>query len=236
MPNKDQLIATWALLTTLPAPKTTETSTPALHMLPLVGLMLGLFFYMVAWLISGLPGMIGGSLILLVWIGSAGMLHLDGLADLSDALAAAHQNQNKFTDVLKAPDIGSAAVVTLILLLLIKLAALSTLFNLETLAPLLLIPAWARLGAAWWAQELPPLHEGLATWLLDAGEANLMPWLAILLLLSLLFAPALCFAPLLLWAWKQFLATRVHGMNGDCLGAGIEICEAGLLLLCCVVP
>ena len=232
--NKDKFIATWSFLTTFPAPKTAQEASPQLSMMPLVGLSLGFIFYIAAWLLSGFNPAVTGLLLLILWLGSTGFLHLDGLADLSDALGASHGDRTRFLDVLKAPDIGSFAVIALILAILSKLVFLSVLGFAEVFAPLLLIPAWARLGAAWWASELPPLHEGLATWLLDAGEANLTPWLITLLILSLLFAPILLLAPVVLWAWKLFLEQKVQGMNGDCLGAGIETCEVALLLLCCL--
>jgi len=236
--NKDKLIATWiatwSFLTTLPAPQATQDTPPQLSMMPLVGLGLGFIFYISAWLLSGFNPAVAALLVLILWIASTGFLHLDGLADLSDALAASHGDKTRFLEVLKASEIGAFAVIALILAILSKFVLLSVLSFSTTFAPLLLTPAWARLGAAWWASELPPLHDGLATWLLDAGETNLTPWLISLLILSLFFAPILLLAPIVLWAWKMFLEQKVQGMNGDCLGAGIEICEIGLLALCCL--
>ncbi len=232
--NKDKFIATWSFLTIFPAAKASQKTSPQLSMMPLVGLSLGFIFYVTAWLLSGFNPAVTGLLILILWLGSTGFLHLDGLADLSDALGAAHGDKTRFLEVLKAPNIGSFAVIVLIVVIASKLVLLSSLSLAEIFAPLLLIPAWARLGAAWWASELPPLHEGLATWLLDAGEINLTPWLISLLILSLLFAPILLLAPVILWGWKLFLQRKVQGMNGDCLGAGIEVCEVLLLILCCL--
>ena len=232
--DKDKFLATWSFLTTFPTPKHASKASPQLSMMPLVGLSLGVIFYIASWLLSSFNPAVAGLFILILWLASTGFLHLDGVADLSDALGAAHGDKTRFLEVLKAPSIGSFAVIALILIILSKLLLLSVLSMAEIFAPLLLIPAWARLGAAWWASELPPLHDGLATWLLDAGEANLTAWFVILLILSLLFAPILLLAPIALWAWKVFLEQKVQGMNGDCLGAGIEVCEVLLLALCCL--
>lgn len=226
--------ATWSFLTTLPAPKAAQQQAPQLAFMPWVGLLLGFIFYLSAWLTSFSIPLVGALLVYLTWLACTGFLHLDGLADISDALAAGHDDQDKFLHVLKSPEVGALAVVVLVVLIVSKLILLFALVDAEIFAPLLLIPAWARLGAAWWASDIPPLHEGLATWLLDAGEVNLMPWFIFLMFLSLLLAPMLLLAPLVLWAWHYFLQYKVGGMNGDGLGAGIEVCEAGLLLLCCL--
>ena len=52
-----------------------------------------------------------------------------------------------------------------------------------------------------------------------------------LLAISAWLTPWLCLAgPLALWLWRRFLLTRLGGVTGDCLGAGIECVETGLLL------
>ena len=202
-------------------------------MLPLVGLLLGVIFYISSIVFSLFPPMISALLVLLLWLGSTGFLHLDGFADLIDGIAASHGDSSRMLEVMKEPHIGSFAVVGLILLILSTLILLYTLITWDVWAELLLIPAWARLGAVWWS-ELPPLHQGLASWLKPTESSSLTAWFAILLFLSLLFQPILLLAPIVLWAWKLFLETKLGGMNGDALGAGIEISEVALLLLCCI--
>ncbi|MCD5328588.1 adenosylcobinamide-GDP ribazoletransferase, partial [Chromobacterium piscinae] len=53
--------------------------------------------------------------------------------------------------------------------------------------------------------------------------------LAALLALSAWLAPALLLAPLAGLAWWAFLKRRLGGMTGDCLGAGVELCEIAML-------
>jgi adenosylcobinamide-GDP ribazoletransferase len=98
------------------------------------------------------------------------------------------------------------------------------------LAALVLIPAWARLGALVWSRWLPPLKGGRAQQLaasLPLGAIVL--WMMVLLAVSLFVAPVLWIAPLAIWAWMLWLRARLGGVSGDCLGAGIEVVEIVLL-------
>ncbi|MDC7702274.1 adenosylcobinamide-GDP ribazoletransferase [Vogesella indigofera] len=103
------------------------------------------------------------------------------------------------------------------------------------LAPLLLVPAWARLFTVAWSATLPSLAAG-------SGERFAWRthwpsfWLSAALLAAATYwlAPVLLLAPLAgLW-WWAYLKRKLGGMTGDCLGAGIELCES-LLLLALVV-
>ncbi|MDE1716188.1 adenosylcobinamide-GDP ribazoletransferase, partial [Chromobacterium amazonense] len=59
---------------------------------------------------------------------------------------------------------------------------------------------------------------------------------AALLAASAWLAPALLLAPLAGLGWWLFLKRRLGGMTGDCLGAGVEICEIALLALLLIPP
>jgi len=104
-----------------------------------------------------------------------------------------------------------------------------------TLAGLLLVPAWARLFTVAWSATLPSLAAG-------SGERFAWRphwpsfWLCSLLLAaaSAWLAPVLLLAPLAGLCWWAYLKRKLGGMTGDCLGAGIEVCES-LLLLALVV-
>src|SRR5574343_1544844 len=100
-----------------------------------------------------------------------------------------------------------------------------------TLAGLLLVPAWARLFTVAWSATLPSLAAG-------SGErfAWRPPWPSFWLCSLLLaaasawLAPVLLLAPLAGLCWWAYLKRKLGGMTGDCLGAGIEVCESLLLL------
>lgn len=199
---------------------------------PAVGLVVGGLVAVAAWLGAWVDPWLGALLALLAWLWVTGGLHLDGLADLADALGAAHRDRERFLAVLADPHLGAFGAMALAMQLMAKLVLVMLALKLGTgLAALVLAPAWARLGALWWSQSLPPLKPGLGeryAWRAGAGWTR--AWLAILLALSAGLAPALLAAPLLLVAWRAFLKARLGGMTGDCLGAGVEVTESATLL------
>jgi adenosylcobinamide-GDP ribazoletransferase len=184
---------------------------------------------------------------ILLWVWVTGALHLDGLGDLADALAASHRDPKRFLEVLADPHLGTFGVVSVVLAIVLKIAALHsiqtrTATDETVLYGLPLIAAWARLGPLAWSRWLTPLKPGHGAtfgapgpadrerfaW--NSGLAAIIFWTAVLLAVSAWLAPMLCIAPILLAMWGFWLHRRVGGMTGDCLGAGVEVTEIALLL------
>lgn len=230
------LILAFGFLTRIPMPtlsdfKEEELSDSA-RWFPLVGLAIGLLLILIAYPSSN--SWLAALLVLLLWIAISGGLHLDGAADLADALGAAHRDPERLLAVMKDPHTGSFGVIAIVSILITKLIAVSIIIESDThLWPLLLIPAWARFGAVFWSQTLEPISAGSGErfkW--NVPENTLLSWGALLFIVtwivaSLPFALA-CIAILLLW--RAFLKWRLSGMSGDCLGAGIEYSECAMLL------
>lgn len=174
---------------------------------------------------------LGALAALCAWTLVTGALHLDALADLADALGAAHRDPRRFLEVLKDPHVGSFGVVAIVLGVAAKLVLLALAARLATpLVALALIPAWARFGTLVWSQTLVPLASGSGerfSWRSHRGALG--AWMAALVAMSAWAAPVLAAAPLALGAWWLFLKLRLGGMTGDCLGAGIEVTEVALL-------
>lgn len=227
-------------LTRLPTPRIDDFRQEELSRsavwFPMVGLIIGLLLLSAAWIGMHTSPWLAALLIVLIWIGVTGALHLDGAADLADALGASHRDAERFHSVLKDPHIGTFGVIILIALVLTKLITTACLMQSPDGSwwTLLLIPAWARLGSLYWSQALKPLAAGSGerfAWQISAnviwlwgGGLFLFSWMAN----SLLFALVSLFALLL---WRVYLQWRLGGMSGDCLGAGIEYCECGMLVL-----
>ena len=231
------LILAVQFLTRLPTPQL-RTFDPAwlagaIRWFAVVGLLVGALVAALGWLGAWLDPWLAALLMLVTCVWVTGGLHLDGLGDLADGLGAAHRSPERFLAVLKDPHTGSFAVITLALQLLAKLVLLMLAVRHGVgWSALVLLPAWARLGAVWWT-TLPPLsaggHAERFAWRHD-WPAFWLSWL-LLAALSAWLAPVLLLAPVLWWGWRRFLWRRLGGMSGDCLGAGIELTETGLLLL-----
>lgn len=230
------LILALQLLTRLPTPQL-KSFEPAwlaesARWFAAVGLLLGSLIYGAALQAGRYDPWAGALAAVVLWVALTGALHLDGLADLADALGAAHRSRERFLEVLKDPHVGSFGVVVLVLALAAKLVLLMLLLKHGRLMALLLIPAWARLCAVGWSLTLPSLAPGSGAAFAQRSDwPALMLNLAVLAALSAWLAPTLLTAPLAGLAWWVYLKRRLGGMTGDCLGAGVELCEIALLAL-----
>ncbi len=220
-------------LTRVPVPAVEEFSAAELSRssawFPFVGLLIGVAISAIVFVLSHRNNTIAAMLGLLAWVWMTGALHLDGLADLIDALAAAHRDPQRFLPVLSDPHVGAFGVVGIVLMLMLKAAGLAQLSSPMWIA-VPLIPAWARLGPLAWSRWLKPLKPGQGerfAWHLHVGWIVL--WTVMLLIASAVVAPILCAAPLVIAAWGIWLKWRLGGSTGDCLGAGVEITEVVLL-------
>jgi len=233
------LILAFQFLTRIPMPrlrdfKQQELSSAAIWF-PLVGLCIGLLLVLIAHLGDKASPMMAGLLVMLLWLGISGGLHLDGAADLADGLGASHRDPERLLAVMKDPHSGAFGVMAIIAVLLTKLVSVAWIVESPAidLWALLLIPAWARLGAVFWSQTLKPLAAGSGEAFVWQVNANIYQiWGVILFLLSLFFV-SLSFALtalLSLLLWRAYLKWRLNGMSGDRLGAGIEYCECFMLL------
>lgn len=223
-------------LTRLPVPAVAdfapEELSHAAPWFPFVGAVVGILVAAVviaSVALAGAPGFLTATLGVVAWVWLTGALHLDGLGDLADALAASHRDPQRFLTVLADPHMGAFGVVSIVLALLLKTAALTALPH-ASLFALALVAAWARLGPLAWSRWLKALKPGQGerfAWKPSTGWIVL--WTVALGVASVVVAPVLCVAPLMIFAWGAWLKGRLGGMTGDCLGAGVEVLEIALL-------
>ncbi|MGH3327462.1 MAG: adenosylcobinamide-GDP ribazoletransferase [Streptomycetales bacterium] len=123
----------------------------AMTLAPLVGLTLGALAGGLAWLVDWL----GGGALLAAAIGVTTMavltrgLHLDGLADTADGLGS-NQPPVETLTVMRSSDIGPFGVLTLMLVLLLQVAALTATWEAGLGVPALIVAVTTgRLAVTW---------------------------------------------------------------------------------------
>lgn len=226
-------------LTRLPFPgKDAERFADAFLFFPAVGLFLGALTcavlaaieYPSAWpLGAGIAGMLCG-----LWITRG--LHVDGLADVADALGGG-QTRERRLEIMKDPHCGAFGVMAIVADLLLKAAALSRLAG-SSLLPLVILPfVISRTAQVLLACTLPyarPAGGKAAVFVEQATALHLGLTLAVALVFCgllggvtglMLLGQGLLIALLLrLWMKHAF-----GGVTGDLLGFSNELIETGLL-------
>lgn len=203
---------------------------------PLVGLLLGLALLALEWVLGDTSTLLEAALLLAAWVALSGGLHLDGLADTADAWVGGYGDRERTLAIMKDPRSGPIAVVVLVLVLLLKFAALVALLEQGPIAALLLAP--------WLARALLPLlfmttpyvrAGGLGQALAEHLPRRELPWvLGAHALLGLVFgwvALVALVAALALFAWwRRGLLQRLGGTTGDTAGALVELAEVAVLV------
>ncbi|MDV5861934.1 adenosylcobinamide-GDP ribazoletransferase [Pseudomonas mendocina] len=220
----------------LPGIPTPEQVGRSLLWYPLVGLLLGLLLWGAHLLLGQASAVLQAAIILALWVGLSGGLHLDGLADTADAWVGGFADRERTLAIMKDPRSGPIAVVVLALLLLLKFAALFTLLQAGQGIYLLLLPWMGRSLLPLLLATTPYVREGgLGQALVEHLPRGQLPWvLGVHLLGMLLFGwmglLALATA-LLLFIWlRRALLRRMGGTSGDTAGALVELGECGVLL------
>lgn len=213
---------------------------------PLVGALIGAG-------LAGLAGLLGriglgqaapllpAALVLAAWAGLTGALHLDGWADCCDALFVPVSRERRL-EIMKDPRLGSFGAAGLILLLLVKLAALDgAMRSSYALLALIAIPALARWAAVIAAKAYPSARPGGMGDFFRRGLGRRE--LVIATVLAALAAAGLLWRGLILWAAAglallalvSLARARLGGLTGDVYGAIIELAEAAALVAGCLV-
>ncbi len=201
---------------------------------PAVGLLLGSLFCAMALLLSGAPPLLQAALLLTAWVLLTGGLHLDGLADCADAWVGGYGDKERSLRIMKDPASGPIAVSLLVLVLLLKFAALAALLEAADFAALLLAPVLGRVAILvlmLTTQYVRP--QGLAEQLLQQLPVAAAGWLVavcVLLALVLLGLPTLLAGGLLLLWLRHAAVSRLGGVTGDVYGAAVELTETAVLI------
>ncbi|MFS0837037.1 adenosylcobinamide-GDP ribazoletransferase [Paenibacillus sp. 1P03SA] len=145
------LVTAIQFLTRLPLPVRIEW-TPAvlrrsLAFYPVVGLILGLILAGSGWMLEkALPPMPAAALLLCLWIGLTGALHLDGLMDTADGLLS-HRSRERMLEIMKDSRVGAMGVIVCAAVVLLKWSVMVPLLTGGVLSGswvLVLVPVWSR--------------------------------------------------------------------------------------------
>jgi adenosylcobinamide-GDP ribazoletransferase len=229
----------FGLMTTLPIPLpgswSAGDSGRASVWYPFVGLVIGAITWLVwkgASLVS--PAWVTGVVTLVVWVLLTGGLHLDGLADCCDGLLASTSIERRL-EIMKDPHVGAFGVTGLVLVLMLKAAALGALVPASSFGILLAasLARWCILPAS-----LLPLARpsGMGADFALGFRRSFMLWgamipLAIAILVGIRGVLSV-FAGLGAAAFVAWLAkSRIGGVTGDVFGLIVEVVEVTVLLV-----
>lgn len=217
----------------MPAPEAVGRS---LLWYPAVGLLLGLILWLLAAALAEVAALMQAALLLAVWVGLTGALHLDGLADSADAWLGGHGDRDRTLAIMKDPRSGPIAVVIVVLVLLLKFAALASLAESLGMA-LWLAPVLGRsalLGLFLTVRYVRPggLGQALAEHLprRSAGWVLLLVAALILLTCGSAGLVALLAVAVVGLLARRAMLRRLGGTTGDTAGALVELSECAVLV------
>jgi adenosylcobinamide-GDP ribazoletransferase len=232
------ILAAVALLTALPLPGARRDIGAGLRWFSGVGLLLGGILAGTWWLANQAwqGSLVPAAITVAILAALTGMLHLDGLADAADA-ALVSASRDRRMAILKDVHHGTFAIVAVTVVLLLKVSALAQCSERSGVLLLAIVPACSRAALPLVVRAYPKLpSSSMAT---AAATGATTPALAIAIGVAVVPAVVLlgaagaavaaaCFVTAVVTV--GLLSRRFGGINGDCLGAAVELGEtAGLL-------
>lgn len=183
------------------------------------------------------------ALVLALWVYFTGAMHLDGVADTADAWVGGLGDHERTLEIMKDPRVGAMGVAAMLVVVLVKFAAITALLeqtynNMWLLfGGLLLIPMLSRAGIiGLMATTSYVRKEGMVANTKNAATKTKVAVMGTLL--ALLAVPMLqqkTLLILLVWlavlaGYRAVLKKRLGGYTGDTLGAAVEFQETLLLV------
>ena len=212
---------------------------------PVVGFLIGVLLnYSDKALLWVFPHTITNVFLLFISVIITRALHIDGLADTLDGLMGGHDKASRLR-IMKDSRLGTAGVLGIVFILLVKYLSLNNLFSDDKAAALLCAPMLAR-----WSQTLMVFksnygrEEGMGSAFVGhlrvsgftAVSALTVGLAAFVIVREELFTKVLTFAVvcgvvLLTLLSRWYFIRRLGGVTGDTIGAVSELNEVLVLLL-----
>jgi adenosylcobinamide-GDP ribazoletransferase len=218
---------------------------------PLVGLILGLVYAAVLWLCSLVfPAFVSAVVLAGVDALLTGAMHLDGLADTADGFGGGRTREDVLR-IMRDHAIGAYGAVTLVLVLMLRIAAVSALIDSHgvhrALTAVVLAPVLGRWSAVLTGATNPYARadpEGVgspARWMgrSELIVASITAALVTLVSAAVMGATSDFFRGPVAWLlvavagawWSSRCRRRLGGVTGDTLGAGVELSECLVFLV-----
>ena len=221
----------------------------AMVLAPLVGAGLGVLGSGVAWLAGrcGLSTLVAAALTLAVLALATRGLHLDGLADTADGFAASY-DRGRALEVMRRGDVGPAGAATLVLVLLVQVGALAqALAQVGAVSVVLAVTASRLALPVACVRGVPAARpDGLGA-TVSGSVPVAAAAAAVLVVAGIGLAPtwsghgsgwrgpvAVLCAVLVSGLLVRRAVTRLGGITGDVLGAGVEAALAAALVVLAV--
>ena len=204
---------------------------------PLVGLLFGVILWALNLALAGAPSLLHAALLLTVWVLLSGALHLDGLADSADAWLGGFGDRERTLTIMKDPRSGPIAVVTLVLVLLLKFAALLALIEQGHGLVLIIVPVLGRAALLGLFLTTPYVRAGglgqaladhlprrAGWWVLGVSALGCLMIAGIGAVVAVVISVAV-------FVWlRRVMMRRLGGTTGDTAGALLELLEMVVLV------
>ncbi len=202
---------------------------------PLVGLLLGLLLSLSLSILSPLPRLVSGALILAISIIITGGIHLDGFADTCDGLYGTNLPERRLA-IMKDSRVGGMGVIGLISLLLIKFALIASIpidFLWKALIVMLVFSRWSQVLACFSSPYA--CKEGKGKYFVEGAKereifiASLFTLGLFLILIQIKSIILFLMSLLVVLVFIKWVRVKIKGMTGDTVGAVNEIAEVAAL-------
>jgi len=183
------------------------------------------------------PAGLAAALLVTLWAGLTGLLHLDGLMDSCDGLLPPRDPARRL-EIMKDSQVGAFGVVGVVLLLLLKFNALAALPGDERLPSLMVVPTLAR-WAMTWAMARYPLARREGAGVFFSADLGWTQVIVASVVAAAVALPLMGWLGLLLWGVAWLVTTliaglamaRIAGLTGDVYGAICEVAETILIVV-----
>lgn len=205
---------------------------------PIIGLIIGIFLILINYLISSFfSPLVVNTLIIIIWIGISGALHLDGFCDTIDGLYGGQTKEERLK-IMKDSSIGAKGAIALICLLILKLSLLMEISPQYKYQTLLFTPMIGRWGMVMGIFLVPyAREEGMAKSFIKYKDTKQLFWASLITLTTGLFLFKFISLGIIglvigiIFLLTLYLKRKIGGITGDTLGGLNEIIEVFTLLI-----